>query len=213
MSHLIAYEGINVSLAVMQAMYRDIYLPWPNRRIDIRGTMQQPPYYPSDFDSWIERLEKNKQSNQVFAVLAHEGTPENREYKYLGHMGLHNITWPSGHGTTGSILGAEGAREKGYGTEAKLWIQYHAFMVLGLRKLSSEVKAFNAASLGHLIKCGYKIIGRKKAHDFHEGTYVDIIMLECFRDDWEPIWEGYHPTKNLPKLSAEERALVSKETT
>jgi RimJ/RimL family protein N-acetyltransferase len=211
-SHIIVYKGIHMSLALMQRMYGPEYLPWPNRRTAINGTLQRPPYYPEDFDEWIERLRKSKGVHEVFAVLAHEDTETGRGYRYLGHAGIHHVEWPSGHATTGSVLGADNAREKGYGTEAKLWMQYHAFKVLGLRKLLSEVKAFNAPSLGHLLKCGYKVIGRRKAHDFHEGAYVDVIVLECFREDWEPIWERYRASGTLPKLTAQQRTRVTKET-
>lgn len=211
-THIIVYKGITMSLALMQRMYGPEYLPWPNRRTAINGTLQRPPYYPEDFDEWIERLRKDKGVHEVFAVLAHEDKESGRGYRYLGHAGIHDVEWPSAHATTGSVLGADNAREKGYGTEAKLWMQYHAFKVLGLRKLLSEVKAFNAPSLGHLLKCGYKIVGRRKSHDFHEGAYVDVIVLECFREDWEPIWERYHASGTLPKLTALQRTRVTKET-
>lgn len=211
-THIIVYEGITMSLALMQRMYGPEYVPWPNRRTAINGTLQRPPYYPEDFDEWIEKLRKGKGVHEVFAVLAHEGTETDREYRYLGHAGIHDVERPSGHATTGSVLGADNAHEKGYGTEAKLWMQYHAFKVLGLRKLLSEVKGFNAPSLGHLLKCGYKIVGRRKSHDFHEGAYVDVIILECFREDWEPIWERYRASGSLPKLTALQRTRVAKET-
>lgn len=212
MEHLIAYEGVSVSLAVLQKGYRDEYLPWPNKRTDVNGTLQRPPYYPEDFDEWIDSLRQSKGKHEVFAVLVHEGDANCRTYRYIGQHGIHGITWPSGHATTGSIMGAADARGKGYGTEAKLLLQHHAFHVLGLRKLNSEVKEFNGQSLGHLIKCGYTIIGRRKKHDFHEGTWVDNIILECFREDWEPIWNAYQQDKRLPSLTDKQRKEVSKIT-
>jgi len=211
-THIIAYEGRLLSLALMQKGYGPEYLPWPNERTRVNGTSQRPPYSLQDFEEWVDRLQKDKGHNEVFAVLVHEGTSENRTYRYIGNVGIHDITWPGAFGETGSILGAPGVHGKGYGTEAKLLIQYHAFNVLGLRKLCSSVKAFNAASLGHLLKCGYRIVGRHKAHDFHEGSFVDVILLECFREDWEPIWDAYTGTKTVPRLSAKQRKRVQKET-
>lgn len=210
--HVIIYEGVHMSLALIQKAYGPEYIAWPNQRTNVHGTLQRGPYWPEDFDEWIDRLRKDKGKNEAFAVLVHEGESSERTYRYIGNMGIHGITWPSGCATTGSILGGDSARGKGYGTEAKLWTQYHAFMVLGLRKLNSEVKAFNADSLGHLLKCGYYVIGRKKAHDFHEGGFVDTILLECFREDWEPIWEAYRSSNELPKLTDEQRKLVRRET-
>ena len=208
MEHLIAYEGRLVSLAVLQEEYAPLFLPWPNRRVDVSGTIQRPPYTEKDFTEWMERLRGLKGKHEVFAVLINDG--ESRTY--TGHMGLHDATWPDACATTGSILIGGNKRPTGCGTEAKLLLQYHAFRVMGLRKLYSEVKAFNGPSLGHLLKCGYKVIGRRTKHHFHEGTYVDNLILECFREDWEPVWDAYQIAKELPKLTEEQRTFVKEET-
>lgn len=207
--HIITYEGINVCLAVMQEAYIPIFAPWPNRRIGIEGTMQRPPYTIESGKEFVRGLEKSKGVNEVFAVLART---RSGGYRYIGHTGVHGIRWPAGIASTGSVFGAPHSRGKGYGTEAKLLLLYHAFMVLGVRKMESSVKAFNAQSLGHLIKCGYSIVGRKKEHVLHEGAFVDEILLEAFRSDWQPIWQRYKETKTLPALTKAQRALVEKVT-
>lgn len=213
MKHIIAYEGLaNVSLGLMQEGYADQYLPWPNLRIGIEGTLQRPPYSRKDFLGFIENMCAKKGSHEVFAVLAHGKHKKKRTYEYVGHMGVHHISWPDGCAITGSIIGAPEGRGKGYGTEAKLLLLGHAFNAVGLRKLNSDVKAWNAASLGHLIKCGYRICGRQHAQVFDRGVFVDKILLEVFREWWEPIWNQYQKTKTLPRLTDKQRALVSKET-
>ena len=64
--------------------------------------------------------------------------------------------------------------------------------------------------MGHLVKCGYTLCGRHKAEDFHEGTFVDEILLEVFRNEWEPVWQAYQTTGKLPRLTEEQRALIEK---
>jgi RimJ/RimL family protein N-acetyltransferase len=211
--HLIAYEGKFVSLAVMQEEYIHLFAPWPNRRIGVEGTLQRPPYSIERGLEWVRSLDGKRGVHEVFAILVHVETEHGREYLYVGHTGLHNITWPDARCTSGSVIGHPEGRMNGYGTEAKLLLLYHAFMVLGLRKVCSEVKAFNAASLGHLLKCGYQVYGRDPQQIFHEGEYVDEFMLGVFRKDWEPIWQKYQKTGKLPKLTKRQRAYVSKETT
>ena len=83
---------------------------------------------------------------------------------------------------------------------------------MGLRKIVSSVKAWNAPSLGHLVKCGYTVVGRYRRHVLHEGVLVDEILLEVFPEDWEPIWDAYNKSGVLPKLSPDQRALVARET-
>ena len=212
MQHILAYDGlVQASLGLMQEEYIDLYLPWPNLRIGIEGTMQRPPYSRASGIEWVRGLDKKKGSDEVFAVLMHTGNEED-PYRYVGHMGVHGMKWPDAYAKTGSIIGDPEARGRGCGTEVKLLIQYHAFMVLGVRKLTSSVKAFNAPSLGHLIKCGYQVVGRHKKQHFHNGQFVDEIILECFREEWEPIWEKYQASKALPSLTTIQRQLVAHET-
>ncbi len=129
----------------------------------------------------------------------------------MGHTGIHHVEWPHGIGSTGSLIGVPDAQGKGIGTEAKLLLLYHAFMILGLRKITSFVKSFNARSAGHLMKCGYKPVGRYHKHHLHEGAYVDEIHFEVFREDWEPIWNTYQRDGAQPRLTEEQRAFLVRE--
>lgn len=211
-THIIVYRGlVGCSLGVMQEPYIPELLQFINDLEVTAGVMARAPVDVYEEEDWLRKLHTNKKSNQIFAVLAHE--PGENEFRYIGHTGIHQILWPSGFGATGSLLGGNNARGNGYGTEAKLLLQYHAFRVLGLRKLTSTVKAFNAQSLGHLIKTGYRIVGRYTKHQFHDGEYVDEILLECFREDWEPLWAEYQAGRKLPKLTSGQRELVQSQIT
>jgi RimJ/RimL family protein N-acetyltransferase len=208
--HIITYVGqVGVSLGLMQEAYMTIFLPWANRRVGIEGTLLRAPYSPESGNEWIRGLDKSKGTDEVFAVLLHIKGKE--KYRYVGHMGIHKIIWPHGFALTGSILNPD-FQGKSYGTEAKLLVLYHAFCIRGLRKIVSTVKVWNGRSLGHLLKCGYKVCGKYKAHHFHEGAYIDEFILEIFREDWEPIWEKYQKTKTLPSLTPKQRAFIKKET-
>ena len=213
MNHIVTCEGLCVaSLGLMQKCYGRAFLPAVNRRMDINGTLQRPPYWPEDFDSFVDGSQKSKGKDEVFATLMHEDGPNGRAYRYLGHTGIHRITWPDGIGSTGSMIVEATAQGKGIGTEAKLLLLYHAFEVLGLANVRSTVKAWNAKSLGHLIKCGYRIVGRYEKILFHEGKLVDEILLQVSPALWRPVWNQYQETKQLPKLTDEQRELVKIET-
>jgi len=207
MKHVIAYEGrVRVALGLMQEEYVSAYLPWMNRRVGIEGTLQRPPYSHASGVEWVRSLDQSKGKNEVFAVLLRSG----KSHQYVGHMGIHGVTWPHGFATTGSVIGASGAQGRGIGTEAKLLLMYHAFMILGLRKLTSTVKVFNAQSAGHLLKCGYQPVGRYRKHHLHVGEFVDEVIFEVFREEWEPVWERYQATSTLPSLSTNQRAFLQR---
>jgi RimJ/RimL family protein N-acetyltransferase len=209
--HFLAYEGKLVALAQPREEYVPEFVPWLNRRNGIEGTLQRPPYSLEMGREWIRGLDKSKGRDEVFAILLRDADASGG-WRYIGHTGIHNIKWPDGTGATGSIIVLERGRGRGCGTEAKLLLLYHCFFVLGLRKVHSAVKAWNAQSLGHLIKCGYKIIGRRKKEVFHEAEYVDEILLEVFREEWGPVWQQYKEAEELPRLTPEQRTLIQEET-
>jgi RimJ/RimL family protein N-acetyltransferase len=206
MKHDLAYEGkVQVALGRMKEEYVPLFVPWVNWRIGVEGTLLRPPYSLESGIEFVRGLEKSKGVDEAFAVLVRTNGRKKRTYRYVGHMGIHGIKWPDGFGSTGSVIGDRSAQGRGVGTEAKLLLMYHAFMILGLRKLTSSVKIFNLQSAGHLIKCGYKSCGRFRRHHLHEGAHIDELLFEAFREDWEPIWKEYQRTSVLPKLTNEQR--------
>lgn len=213
MDHFITYEGKTgrMALAQMQEAYIPFFVPGINRRIGVEGTLQRPPYSLEMGREWVRSLDKSKGQDEVFAILLRDSDADGG-WRYLGHTGIHHITWPTGLGTTGSMIFPAEGRGQGHGTEAKLLLLYHSFYILGLRKVKSRVKDFNAPSLGHLLKCGYTISGRAKEEEFHEGRFVDEVLLEIFREDFDPVWQKYQEASTLPRLSPEQRAVVEKET-
>jgi RimJ/RimL family protein N-acetyltransferase len=36
-------------------------------------------------------------------------------------------------------------------------------------------------------KCGYREVGRRKAHYFRNGRWLDEILTEVHREDWEKL--------------------------
>lgn len=212
MEHVIAYEGkVKVALGLMQEEYVSLYLPWVNFRIGVEGTLFRPPYSHAGGVGWVNDLDQSKGKEEVLAVLLRTIENEDKSYQYVGHMGIHGIQWPHGFAMAGSIIGPE-FQGRGIGTEAMLLILYHAFMTLGLRKVDATVKAFNAQSMGHLMRSGYSPVGRYRKHYLHEGEFVDEAIFEVFREDWEPIWKTYQKTQELPKLTSAQRARIKKET-
>lgn len=206
MADYIVYQGGKVSLGVMVREYIPLFTKHANDLSITRGILMRPPVTLEDEYDWFDRIAKRSETQQVFAILLNE---TDTKYRYIGHTGLHNIGWPDGIATTGSVIVDKTLHGSGCGTEAKLLLLYHAFYVKGLRKVCSEVKAFNGNSYGHLLKCGYRPIGRRKAHHFHEGNFVDDILFEVFREDFDPIWKQYKETGELPKLTEEQRAHIA----
>jgi len=211
-THYPIHHGLHVSLGAMQREYIPLFMRGANDPEVMLGVLLRPPVTLEAELAWYDKM--TEKSDIIFAILLHEegGADAMTTYRYIGHTGLHGVIWPEGHATSGTIIVDKTCFGKGYGTEAKLLLLYEAFRNRGLRKVCSHVKAFNGNSWGHLLACGYRQVGRRKAHHFYDGAFVDSVEFEIFREEWEPVWRTYQETKRLPKLSATQRALLQKET-
>ncbi len=119
---------------------------------------------------------------------------ETKKGKFIGNIVLERINYRNRTATTGIIIGEKEYWGKGYGTDAKMTLLNYAFNVLNLRKIYSQVLAFNKRSINYSKKCGYIIEGIFKKDCFVNGKYVDTICLAVFKQDWLKTWEEYKKT-------------------
>ncbi|MDB5194073.1 MAG: GCN5-related N-acetyltransferase [Parcubacteria group bacterium] len=177
-------RGRTVNLRPVRKEDLPYFLVWINDP-DLRDFIL--PYMPMTMpeeEEWFADLGKRKPSDVVLSIETTDGC-------LIGNMGMHRIDWRSRVGTTGAIIGEKDAQGKGYGTEAKTLLLHHAFTSMNLRKICSQVIAFNKRSEAYSKKCGYKEDGVQKQHVFRRGEYHDLINLAVFWDDFKPIWEKY----------------------
>lgn len=211
MEHHLVYKDGHVALGAMRREYIEQLMPWVNDPEVTSGILLRPPITLETEQEWYEAL-SNRHASDVFAILiqSNGGSGDTGEWRYVGHTGVHFIKWPDGTGSTGSFIGDATLHGEGVGTRAKLLLLRHAFYSRGLRKICSEVKAFNAKSLGHLLKTGYRIVGVRKEHCFHNGAYVDEVILEVFKYEFDCVWRLYKETGELPKLTEKQRLEVQR---
>lgn len=141
------------------------------------------PAMEEDQKEWIEKVRKEKSRNIIFMIVV-DGKP-------IGTMGIHGIDHINRIATTGALIGEKEYWGKGYGSEAKMLVLQYAFHVLNLRKIVSNVIAFNGRSKNYSLKCGYVEEGRRKEQYYVKGSYHDEILMAVFRPDWEPLWETF----------------------
>src|SRR5688572_3777130 len=97
--------------------------------------------------------------------------------EHIGFSGLHKIDWRNRVATTGTILGRRDLWGQGYGTDAAKVRARHAFEVLGMRMLLSDVMDGNTGSVRMLLKAGYREVGRIPRRHWKRGGWRDVILL------------------------------------
>ena len=103
----------------------------------------------------------------------------------VGATGIHGIDWLDRRGTTGTLIGDKAAWGKGIAGEMMRLRATYAFRDLGLHKLSSGYIDGNVASAKAQAGAGYVEVGRRRQHCWREGRWLDEIVTELLREDWE----------------------------
>ncbi len=133
-------------------------------------------------EKWFDNL-ANRKDDIIFCIEV--------DSVLIGTMGIHHINWKDRVATTGALIGEKEYWGRGFGTEAKILLLEYAFNSLNLRKIYSEVIAYNKRSLHYSLHCGYRQEGRKVKAVFYNGKYHDIICLALFKKDWLPYWKKF----------------------
>jgi RimJ/RimL family protein N-acetyltransferase len=126
-------------------------------------------------EDFFDRAMRETEKELTFAIETLAGD-------HIGFSALHRIDWRHGVATTGTLLGRRDLWGQGYGSDAARLRNRHAFEVLGLRLLLSEVMADNAGSLRMLQKAGYREVGRIPRRMWKRGAYRDVVMMVLERE-------------------------------
>lgn len=103
----------------------------------------------------------------------------------IGTVTLRHIDLVNGTAETGSGLFDAAHRGKGIGTEAKHLLLRYAFETLGLHAISATVFSRNTRSSAALRKQGYRLAGRLTADVHRRGQFMDTLVFDLLRPDWE----------------------------
>jgi ribosomal-protein-alanine N-acetyltransferase len=125
---------------------------------------------------WLDKMARSP--DDVVWVVEHQG-------QAVGTTAIHMIDWKNGCATTGTVIGDKTVWGKGLGRELMQLRARYAFTQLPLRKLRSGYLDGNEASGRAQAAAGYREVGRYRKDHFAGGKYVDVIVTEVLREDWE----------------------------
>ncbi len=188
-TQIIFRKGNNVILRPVEEADIPLFQKWmndPEITQYIRAIM---PVSLAEERSWFDRVSKSA-SDKVTLALVDIATNQ-----LIGTIGINNIDFRAGTATTGTVIGDKKYWGKGYGTEAKMLLLEFAFNELNLRKVYSDVFAYNKRSLAYANKCGYVEEARIPKHFYRKGRYWDKVILAVYRKPWEELWKKYSKLK------------------
>ncbi len=135
--------------------------------------------YPPTVDAEKEFVERiGRDPDAIWWAVEHDG-------RLVGGTGIHAIDWKLGHGTTGTVLADKSVWGKGLARELMQLRAEYAFTQTPLRALRSGYLDGNVASSRAQRSAGYKEVGRWHQDRFVDGRWIDHVMTELLREDWE----------------------------
>jgi len=137
--------------------------------------------YPPTPEAEKEFMEKlGRDPDVIWWGVEHEGG-------LVGGTSIVRIDWKHGVGTTGTVLADKTVWGKGLGREVMRLRAEYAFTQTPLRALRSGYLEGNVASARAQRSAGYKEVGRWHDDAFVDGKWVDHILTELMREDWEKL--------------------------
>lgn len=131
--------------------------------------------------AWLKRV--GEDPNEIIWAIEHEG-------RVVGSTGIHAIDWANQNGTTGTLIGDKAVWGRGIAGEMMRLRADYAFTNYPFVKLKSAFLDGNEASRRAQAGAGYREVGRLRKEYFRDGRWIDFIITELLREDWEAARQG-----------------------
>jgi [ribosomal protein S5]-alanine N-acetyltransferase len=146
---------------------------------DLEVTKRLAVRFPLSLDEELEWLRgRAADRNSILWVIEQEG-------RVVGTTGLEGIDWMNQNASTGTLIGDKSVWGRGIAGEMMRRRADFAFTELPLRKLRSSFIEGNEASRRAQLGAGYREVGRLRQEVWREGRWLDLILTELLRQDWE----------------------------
>jgi len=127
---------------------------------------------PEEVLCWLQS--QNEQMNRLFFIIA---SRENDQV--VGFIQITDLDHIDGHANLGICLISQ-ARGRGIGSQAIALVIDYLRDHWRLRKLYLRVRADNTAAIRCYEKVGFERCGLLRQHCFHEGRWLDVVLMERF---------------------------------
>jgi RimJ/RimL family protein N-acetyltransferase len=140
----------------------------------VRATVRT--YTPAEMAAWVER--HRSAADEAFFVIADATDTA------VGHVALYQLDPVNRSAEFGILLGAKSVWGHGVGTGATRFMIEHGFDALGLRRIYLDVLDTNARARSIYDKLGFVEEGRLRQHQLTGGTFVDVVVMGLFPDEY-----------------------------
>ena len=123
------------------------------------------------------RMARSDATREWYAVAIKDG-------RAIGEAGLLRIFPAWRTADVSVIIGEDGERGKGYGTQAAWLLLDRAFGDLGMHRVAVGVVGFNEGALRFWERLGFRREGVQRDGYFLEDVYHDFVMMSLLEDEY-----------------------------
>jgi RimJ/RimL family protein N-acetyltransferase len=105
--------------------------------------------------------------------------------KAIGRIGLNNFRKRDRMASLYVFIGEKGTRGKRYGIDALMTLLRYGFDTLNLRKIELWALGDNERALQLYKSAGFHEDARLPSRSFHDGEYLDHVVMSIDREDFE----------------------------
>ena len=173
--------GFRVGLRPIELEDIDDIMGWVNDPEVVRNFASMGHITREEELAFLERMRKSKE-DRLYAVIALDDPAGPRN---LGNAGIHKIYWPARNGRLGLVIGASGARGRGYGQQAMALLVALGFEELGLHKLWLVHYSENTRMRHLAEKLGFTQEGVLRDEYFCDGRFHDMVRHAILATDYQ----------------------------
>jgi RimJ/RimL family protein N-acetyltransferase len=138
-------------------------------------------------EQWFEASLKAEPACQPFSIDAlPTGARSSGAGTHIGAAGFHTVDWRNRNAEMGIFIGQKSVWGEGYGTDATRALARWGFEELNLRRIHLRVFEDNPRAIRCYEKVGFRVEGRLRQDRFHQGRYMDTLVMGLLREELTP---------------------------
>ncbi|MBL7164571.1 MAG: GNAT family N-acetyltransferase [Anaerolineales bacterium] len=175
--------GKGIRLRAIEKDDLPLFVEWLNDPEVRHGLMIYLPLSQAEEQRWFEAMLKRPQEEHPLMIEIEE----QEQWIPIGNCGLFDINWRVRSAEVGIVIGEKSYWNQGHGTKAMRLLLRHGFKTLNLNRIFLRVYEHNSRAARAYEKTGFVHEGRMRQAHFHEGQYLDAIIMSVLRSEWQDV--------------------------
>ena len=157
------------------------FAAWLNDPQVRRNLMIYQPLSIAQEENWYEEILKRHPDEQPLSIEV----KGQAGWQLAGNCGFINLKQRDRSAEIGIFIGDQTLWGRGYGCEAMRLMAAHGFENLNLNRIYLHVFETNQRGIRCYEKAGFRHEGRLREARFHEGKYIDMLVMSILKRDFE----------------------------